>query len=443
MIKNDCIKPEEDGFAVGVNGDPRTEGWKEIRPVTAGMFARGVYPTDKAFFMTFRFDLKEKVDPMALKKAWEKTTGIYPYVTYATVIRRSMLVLTQDPLDFVIRETAEVIEPSTPEANFHSVTICYLGNALWFYVDHVTYDGTGFMKVFETFFYHYYSIQDGTEYPVPEGVHTEKDGVVPGQDIDAYLQSDPVDPGASMGASMDQTVFELKEGRTDAVFVDKADCRGFCISVPSGEFMNYARSVKGSPVSVLSVCFSMALQRVNPENALPFSFMVPVSIRKVMGNPNSLLHQVVHLIYRFDPKDLAGKTDDELNADFRAALKGFGSGEGIRQLAGVYRSICEGYTKAFMYGALDKLIMDQRKTVTGTLEVSYLGTLRTGEYGRRIRMTAFHVMPEEGVMLQVTEVGDHFYIDWYQGFHGETYVKAMRDVLTEKGIDGVVIERVE
>ena len=91
--------------------------------------------------------------------------------------------------------------------------------------------------------------------------------------------------------------------------------------------MNYARSDKGRPVSVLSVCFSMALQRVNPENALPFSFMVPVSIRKVMGNPNSLLHQVVHLIYRFDPKDLAGKTDDELNADFRAALKAFGMGK--------------------------------------------------------------------------------------------------------------------
>jgi hypothetical protein len=26
----------------------RTEDWKEIRPVTAGMFARGAYPTEKA-----------------------------------------------------------------------------------------------------------------------------------------------------------------------------------------------------------------------------------------------------------------------------------------------------------------------------------------------------------------------------------------------------------
>ena len=42
-----------------------------------------------------------------------------------------------------------------------------------------------------------------------------------------------------------------------------------------------------------------------------------------------------------------------------------------------------------------------------------------------------------------TRVGDCFYVDRYQGFHGEDYVLAMRDILTENGIDGITIERVE
>ena len=33
--------------------------------------------------------------------------------------------------------------------------------------------------------------------------------------------------------------------------------------------------------------------------------------------------------------------------------------------------------------------------------------------------------------------------DWYQGFHGEDYALAMRDILTEKGIEGITVERVE
>ena len=63
------------------------------------------------------------------------------------------------------------------------------------------------------------------------------------------------------------------------------------------------------------------------------------------------------------------------------------------------------YTKAFAYNALDKITMEQRKNTGGALEISYLGRLHTADYGKRMRMSAFHVMPENGVMLQMTEVG--------------------------------------
>ena len=46
-------------------------------------------------------------------------------------------------------------------------------------------------------------------------------------------------------------------------------------------------------------------------------------------------------------------------------------------------------------------------------------------------------------MVQVTEVGGYFYIDWYQGLHGDMYAKAMRDLMKEAGITGVMLERVE
>ena len=423
--------------------DTGTEGWKEIGPVTAGMFARAAYPTDKTYFMTYRFDLKEDIDASALKHAWEKTIKVYPYVTYATVIRRDMLVFTEDPLPFVFRETAEVIKPSAKEANFHTVTICFLGNTLRLYVDHVPYDGTGFMHVLETFFYHYYCITDAREYPVPEGVHTETEGAVPGQDTDAYLELPPLDPTEVISTFREIQVFETPESPRDCIIVPESDCRGFCISIPSSGFMDYAKSVKGSPMSVLYVCFAKALQRIHPENKSPFSFMVPVNIRKVMGNINSLQHQVVHFNYSFDAAELSEKTDEELNTEFRIALSDYTREENIKKAAGVYRSICEGNAKAFADGTLNKIILEQQKNVKVGAGVSYLGTIRTGDYGNRIRMTAFHVMPDRGIMLQVAEVGGYFYIDWYQGFHGEDYVLAMRDILAEKAIGGIKVERVE
>lgn len=430
-------------FSVGITGDPMTEEWKEIRPITAGMFARAAYPTNKAFYMTYRFDLAEAVDVDVLKKAWDKTLVAYPYMSYAVVPRNSKLLLTENPLPFVFKESAEVIEPFERQGNFHMVTFCYLGQTLWIYVDHVPTDGTGVNSVLETLFYHYYCLLDGKEYDVPEGVFTEKDGPVEGQDEDAYLKADAVDPRKLMENFSFENAFSLPEADKEGAFAKREDCRGYCLSVPSDQFMPSAKAVGGSPMSVLAVAFAGAIQKVNPDNTLPIKLMSPVSIRKVMGNNNSLLHQVVHANYNFEASDLTSEGNDKLNREYREFLKGFSTQQNIGMLSGVYRGICEGYTKAFQYNALDKVTSEQRNKAGGGVAVSYVGTLRTGEYGGRIRMTAFHAMQEKGIMIQTTEVGDTFYIDWYQGFPDATYVLAMRDELEAMGMKNIRIERVE
>ncbi|MCR5746926.1 MAG: hypothetical protein K6G03_04405, partial [Lachnospiraceae bacterium] len=206
--------------------------------------------------------------------------------------------------------------------------------------------------------------------------------------------------------------------------------------------MAYAKSVNGSPMSLLAVFLAKAMQKVHPENTLPLDITAPVSVRKVMGNSNSLLHQVVHAPYSFKAEDLKNG-DEVLNQSYREFLKGFSSEQNIKMLCGVYRGICEGYAKAFSAGALDSIVLESRASAKIGGMISYLGTLRTDEYGRRIRMTAFHVMQEKGLMVQVIEVGGVFYINWYQGFHGEIYAKALRDLMKEAGMNSVTMERVE
>lgn len=430
-------------LAVAIEGDPATDGWKEIRPVTAGMFARGAYPTNKAFYMTYRFDLFEKVDGDAVKKAWDQTLAVYPYMGYAVGTRNSRLTLLENPLPFVIEETGEVIEPFGRAGNFHTVTFCYLDNVLWIYADHVPVDGTGFRYVLETFFYYYYCALDGKTYPVPAGVHTEEEGAVPGQDIDAYRMVDAIDPTKLAAAFGGESSFVLKEAVRDELFATREDCRGYCISVQSAELMKYAKSVGGSPMSVMAVLFAKALERVHPENELPIKMVAPVSVRKVMGNENSLLHQVVHAPFSFIPEELKSLEDAVLNAKYRGFLKGFSSEQNIRMLCGVYRGICEGFEKAFAASTLDHIVLEQRASTGVSVSTSYVGTLRTGDYGSRIRMTAFHAMQEKGIMVQTTEVGGTFYFDWYQGFHGDMYAKAMRDLMQEAGMKDVRLERVE
>ena len=186
-----------------------------------------------------------------------------------------------------------------------------------------------------------------------------------------------------------------------------------------------------------------AVQKVHPENTLPITILYPVSIRKVMGNSTSLLHQAVFTQYSFLPSDIATKNEGELCADLRAHLREFTSPASIKRNAGIIRSLCESHAKAFEYNALDKVCMEQRKNAVVSFEINYMGQLHAADYGKRIRMAAFHEMPENAVLVRVTEIGDTFYIDWYQGMPDDAYVRAMRDTLIDMGMKGLCLERVE
>ena len=429
-------------FNVAMNGDPRTEDWEEVMPVYAGMFARAAYPTGKAFYMTYHFELDQPTDGEMLRKAWDQTVKVYPYLSWAVVLRNGKYAMARNDLPFVIRETEEIIEPFKEAGNFHTAAIGYKGNRLCFYIDHVPFDGTGVQFVLETFFYCYFCLKDGTAYPVPEDVLTEKDIPVEGLAEDAYLAVDPIDPQGLAQAFMGQGTFVTPESPAEGIFVPMEDCGRFCISVPKEELMEYAGKVSGSPMAVIAVLMAKAMEKVHPENTLPVKITSPVSVRRIMGNTHSLQHQVVHTSYQFSADELKAEgSHEKLIRDYRTHLKGFMTEQNIRMMCGVYSGIVQGMLKAQQYHMLDKVIMEQRENMGAGIAVSYLGILRTGEYGKRIRMTAFHAMQEKGIMLQAAEIGGTFYLCWYQGFRDDCYVRAMTEEMTALGMPGARFER--
>ena len=290
--------------------------------------------------------------------------------------------------------------------------------------------------------YYYFCLKDETEYPVPEGVLTEKDIPVKGLTDDAYLAVDPIDLQVLSRTFAGPGTFIVPERPTEESRVSMENCGRFCISVPKEELMGFARSISGTPMAVIAVLMAKALEKVHPENMLPVKIISPVSVRKIMGNVHSLQHQVVHTGYHFSADELKAEgSTEKLIRDFRAYLEGFMSEQNIRIMCGIYSGIIQGLIKAQQDGILDQLIADQRKNAGMGIMASYLGILKTGEYGKRIRMTAGYVMQEKGIMLQATEIGGTFYLCWYQGFQDDCYVRAMTEELLTQGMPGTRLER--
>ena len=411
---------------------------KILRKLNAGLYARAVWPEGQPFFMTHSFTLDEEVSPEALQKALDSTLQVWPYLTLAVVKKDGAYYLAENSLDFVIRRTADRIEPSTEESNFHAVTICYEDRKLNFYVDHVLTDGLGWRMALQTFFYYYYCTLDGTGYPVPEGVRTIGDGAAPDEQEDAYMKTPAAVPRGVIAGAVEKNIFSCPEYPTDKAVYTAEDCGHYVIQVPSEEFMACAKALKGSPNSVMIQILSQSMQKLHPENRLPVAFWIPISVRAAMGNTNSLLHQAVPTIWYADPELIADDSNaGEINRQIRDHLRDFCAPDNIRKQCGMMHMIVEGIRRSVATGRLGQVTTLKAGQEQYSVLASSLGTLAAGEYGRRIHMDAFRVMPGRTFHAYLMEAGGSFYLSLSLGAKTDAYAKAAAQYMTQLGMKGV------
>lgn len=411
---------------------------KVLRKLNAGLYARAAWPEDQAFYMTHSFTLEEEVSPESLKKALDLTLRVYPYLALAVVKQNRAYVLAENDLAFVIRRTGERIEPSTGAANHHGVAVCYEGRRLCFYVDHVLTDGLGWKMALQTFFHSYYCALDGTEYPVPEGVRTLSDGAAPDEQRDAYMEAPAAMPRGVIAGMVEKNFFRCPEFPAGREPLAEEECGHYVIQVPAAEYKAYAASVGGSLNSVLIQILGQSLQQLHPENRLPAAFWIPVSVRAAMGNRNSLLHQVVPTIWYADPGLLADEGGAAvINQLIRAHLREFCAEDNIRKQCGMMHMIVEGIRKSVSADRLGRFTEQTAGQEQYSVLASSLGTLAAGEYGRRIHMDAFRVMPGRNYHAYLMEAGGSIYISLSLGAKADAYAKAAALLMERLGMRGV------
>ncbi len=272
-------------------------------------------------------------------------------------------------------------------------------------------------------------------------MRTIQDGPAADAETNAYDMIPAIDPQQAMAsAAKSKAVFQYPEKPEDGTDLTWDDCGSYGISIPSQEFMAYAHSVGGSPSSVLFQFAIQSMQRMNPENKLSYDVMTPVSVRNVMGNPESLLHQVVHCAYTCEADMVLGdERNKDLNRGYRENLKSFMQPENIKTMCGIYHGITDGLKQAIGANMLDEA-MKSNKQIPVSFFTSHLGTLAAGEYGSRIQAEGFHVMPEPGCMIYMFEIGGRFDIFMYLGARTDRYARDMAEHMKELGMTHAVFK---
>ena len=123
---------------------------EKIRSGQTFLYREGGYPG-----MVVDVRMKDDISGNALKLALDRALVRYPYFTRKLVEKDGTFYLVQNPLPFILEETADLHSLGSAEVNYHLIDVTYEQKSIYIAYDHGLCDGRGIMPFVKTLVYYY------------------------------------------------------------------------------------------------------------------------------------------------------------------------------------------------------------------------------------------------------------------------------------------------
>lgn len=383
----------------------------------------------------------EDVNESALEEAISRTVATFPLLGKKIVGLDGIYFYADNPLPFVISKGLKEVQTFLPEGNFHSMTFSYEKNKLCILMDHVFFDGTGIKMVLETLFYHYFCLIDKKKYDVPPGVFVNNFDGLTAEPFPQKFETD--DEPFFDNDSGEHDIFkfpELNPSLSQEELIKATEL--ITVSADSAEFMCYAKSVGGTPLSALTTLFFTIFQKAHPENDKSLKTLTSVSMRDITATPNTILNAVYYLAYHSTPED-ALKVDVESertkNIELRNILKRYKEPANMKKIANELIAVND-KIKSWLKNPSASEMPQIFSGGAVSFYIAYIGTFRLGEYANHITRMQFFSKINPVYSCIVFELGNKFFINLRQPFHSDLYKNILLEELHKRGVTSARLE---
>lgn len=345
----------------------------------------------------------------------------------------------ENDLPIVVYDITNELRPLNHEStNYHLISVGYAGRAIHFFISHMLAGGCGHIEWVRTVLYLYLSKKYDTELTV--------DGIMlPGQEILAserlFLSREGLEAADDGTALNIEDVRDVENGAAplfDYVlglgFPKLTKKQYYRFEFPQKEFIQKARSLEASPVTLLSSLMFLALCKVWPNRINDIQGMVAHNYRAEVGLPKTTcdLVRYIHVNY---PDKLEDATLDKISTVTRGQVilqsdKAFALRDAEHVLDRIdavealptlkeKKDYCQ---RNGLYGS----------NVVDSYQVSYLGRTEWGDMLPYIE--AGNIVTEGHLMLEVLSVGDRLYATLQQEVNEQKYKDAIVETLDAEGI---------
>ena len=382
--------------------------------------------SDNPFTTGVSVTMTEPVDGLILSDVIEELRSRFPYFYIRVKLGESDLVLEQNPLPVIVRNSWDPIKLYSKEANYHFITFKYLGNRITFELAHILSDAAGFLPYFKSVLYCYLTRKTG-EKPDPTGFH------LPGEEIPESETGNPFSNIDIDSVELPQTSLSNDFYNLNEKMPREKEWKSFYLQLPEQEFINYCKSNGGSPNILLSALIAKAIRNLDPNSNKTITASVAIDCKSILGVPNNYRAFPFFALLDF-PKNQEQEEISKVLMRGREQLKTQTAPERVKQILKGQKIL---FDQLKHLPIKTKFDLNQKvcNAKLATFAVSYANNRSFGPLDKYIKEV--YILAEPNVIDVMCEVGcinQSFFLAFFQNFSSEALFEAFLKELEKIGI---------
>ena len=388
---------------------------------------RSLYAASEDYRRTMRisFRLKDKINVTSLTYAINMVQKRYPYFCVELKKDDDGFYFTKNDRDIILTNKNKDILLNSEESNYHLISFQYSDdNYIFINMSHALADGVACYSLIRTLLYYYITNAYNVELS-KENIRLVEDEISQEEFIDPLANTKKLIKLPQI--KLNPAINIIKENH-----LENQDNFIYHLEMDEKELMDYIKSIKATPNTLISLLLSKAIKKENMDSKNVVRMSICVDLRKLLDAP--LAHQslVSGIIFDYDESFANLNIEDEIKKIRQEVSESIKEPKSLFYISSSYYYL--------MMLSKEKDINKARQIATANKEstggfvsgvISYVGKANFGESEKYI--TDFRTTTDNpsALLVEIAAVNGKFYLDFIQNFKDERYFNAFKKELED------------
>ena len=388
---------------------------------------RSLYSASEDYRRTMRisFRLKDKINVTSLTYAINMVQKRYPYFCVELKKDDDGFYFTKNNRDIILTNKNKDILLNSEESNYHLISFQYSDdNYIFINMSHALADGVACYSLIRTLLYYYITNAYNVELS-KENIRLVEDEISQEEFIDPLANTKKLIKLPQI--KLNPAINIIKENH-----LENQDNFIYHLEMDEKELMDYIKSIKATPNTLISLLLSKAIKKENMDSKNVVRMSICVDLRKLLDAP--LAHQslVSGIIFDYDESFANLNIEDEIKKIRQEVSESIKEPKSLFYISSSYYYL--------MMLSKEKDINKARQIATANKEstggfvsgvISYVGKANFGESEKYITDFRTTTDTPSALLVEIAAVNGKFYLDFIQNFKDERYFNAFKKELED------------